>query len=252
MELNFLGRGAAFNPKEGNNSAYFIANNQLFLIDCGENIYERLIERNLLKNIDAINLMITHTHSDHVGSLGSLILHSFYELQKPVNIILPENAKHLPNIEHILESFGCEKDKYQYINEKEFDKKYEEFDNLRYIETKHCKELNCYGLIFTTKEGIIYYSGDTNEVEIIKALLSSGKKIDKIYIDTTTANYPGNVHLYIGILQETIPEELKNRIYCMHINNDDCIHQAKSLGFHVVETETPELKLSKKANKQFS
>lgn len=24
MELNFLGRGAAFNPKEGNNSAYFI------------------------------------------------------------------------------------------------------------------------------------------------------------------------------------------------------------------------------------
>ena len=24
MELKFLGRGAAFNPKEGNNSAYFI------------------------------------------------------------------------------------------------------------------------------------------------------------------------------------------------------------------------------------
>ena len=32
MELSFLGRGAAFNPKEGNNSAYFIENNQLFLI----------------------------------------------------------------------------------------------------------------------------------------------------------------------------------------------------------------------------
>ena len=71
MELKFLGRGAAFNPKEGNNSAYFIENNQLFLIDCGENIFERLVENGLLESVESINLMITHTHSDHVGSLGS-------------------------------------------------------------------------------------------------------------------------------------------------------------------------------------
>lgn len=43
MELSFIGRGAAFNSKEGNNSAFFIENNQLFLIDCGENIYERIM-----------------------------------------------------------------------------------------------------------------------------------------------------------------------------------------------------------------
>ena len=65
MELKFLGRGAAFNPKEGNNSAYFIENNQLFLIDCGESIFERLFENGLLKSVESINLMITHTHYDH-------------------------------------------------------------------------------------------------------------------------------------------------------------------------------------------
>ncbi len=52
MELKFLGRGAAFNPKEGNNSAYFIENNQLFLIDCGENIFERLVENGLLESVE--------------------------------------------------------------------------------------------------------------------------------------------------------------------------------------------------------
>jgi len=94
MELKFLGRGAAFNPKEGNTSAYFIENNQLFLIDCGESVFERLIELDLLNNIESINLMITHTHSDHIGSLGSLVMYAYYTLKRPLNIILPENAKH--------------------------------------------------------------------------------------------------------------------------------------------------------------
>ena len=237
MELTFLGRGAAFNPKEGNNSAYFIENNQLFLIDCGESIFEKIIENGLLENIEAINLMITHTHSDHIGSSGSLAMYSFYELHKPLNIILPENAKHLPNIEKVLNGFGCTKLMYNYVDEKYFDNKYKTFQNIRYIETSHCDELNCYGLLFNTQNGIIYYSGDTREINTIKALISNGQPIDKLYIDTTIANYPGNVHLYIGILQETIPEELKKRVYCMHLNNDSCIEQAKDLGFNVVETQ---------------
>ena len=237
MELIFLGRGAAINPKEGNNSAYFVENNQLFLIDCGESIFERLIESELLKNVESINLMITHTHSDHVGSLGSLIMYYFYTFHKPLNIVLPKNAKHLPNIEKILSGFGCTKPMYNYVDEKSFDNKYETFENFRYVETNHCDELDCYGILFNTKNGIVYYSGDTREINTIKALIASKQPIDKLYIDTTTANFPGNVHLYIGILQESIPENLKKHVYCMHLNNDDCIKQAKKLGFNVVEKE---------------
>lgn len=235
MELRFLGRGSAFNPKEGNNSAYFIENNQLFLIDCGENIFKKLVEGGLLESVTVINLMITHTHSDHIGSLGSLTMYSFYTLHKPLNIILPKNAKHLPNIEKILSGFGCTELMYNYVDEKDFDDKYETFQNIKYVETIHCDELNCYGLLFTTKSGMVYYSGDTREINTVKALISSGQQIDKLYIDTTTANFHGNVHLYIGILQEAIPEELKSRVYCMHLNNDSCIEQAKALGFNVVE-----------------
>ena len=89
MEINFLGRGSAFNPKEGNNAGYFIQNNELFLIDVGEDVFAKLIEFNILENIKKINVMITHTHSDHIGSLGSLVAYSYYVLNEPVNIILP-------------------------------------------------------------------------------------------------------------------------------------------------------------------
>lgn len=237
MELKFLGRGAAFNPKEGNNSAYFVENNQLFLIDCGESIFERLVESGLLESVESINLMITHTHSDHVGSLGSLVMYSFYALHKPLNIILPENAKHLPNIEKILSGFGCTEPMYNYVDEKTFDDKHNTFKNIRYVETSHCDELDCYGLLFNTENGMVYYSGDTREINTVKALIASGQPIDKLYIDTTTANFPGNVHLYIGILQESIPDELKDRVYCMHLNNDSCIEQAKASGFNIVENQ---------------
>lgn len=235
MELNYLGRGAACNPKEGNNSAYFIDKNQLFLIDCGESIFERFVESGLLDSVEAINLMITHTHSDHVGSLGSLVLYTFYTLHKPLNIILPE--KYLSNIEKILSCFGCTELMYNYVDEKTFDGKNETFQNIRYVETSHCDELDCYGLLFTTQNGMLYYSGDTREINTIKALIASGQLIDKLYIDTTTANYPGNVYLYIGILQDTIPEELNGRVYCMHLNNDSCVEQAKALGFNIVKTK---------------
>lgn len=105
MELNFLGRESAFNPKEGNNSAYFIENKELFLIDCGEDVFGRIIKLNLFDGIDTVNLMLTHTHSDHIGSLGSLVMYSFYVLHKYVNIIIPDKAKYLVNIENILTGF---------------------------------------------------------------------------------------------------------------------------------------------------
>ena len=44
MELKFIGRGAAFNPKEGSDSAFFVDNNRLFLIDCGESVFCKLCE----------------------------------------------------------------------------------------------------------------------------------------------------------------------------------------------------------------
>ena len=237
MELKFLGRGAAFNPKEGNTSAYFIDRNQLFLIDCGESVYKELFDRELLDHVDAIHLMITHTHSDHIGSVGSLILHSKYKLGRPINIILPEKAKHLHNIESVIENFGCSELIYRFVNEKEYDNQYDTFSSIRYVETDHCDALKSYGLIFDTENGIVYYSGDSRDISLIQRIIDSNKPIDKLYLDTTTDDFPGNPHLNIGLIEKTIPEDLKKYVYCMHINNDNCIEEIEKRGFQIVKTK---------------
>ena len=88
MNLKFLGRGGSDNQLQGNNSAYFIEDRSLFLIDCGENIFEKIIEKEILKEIDKIYLFITHTHSDHVGSIGSLLFHCYFSKKIELNCIL--------------------------------------------------------------------------------------------------------------------------------------------------------------------
>ncbi len=32
-------------------------------------------------------------------------------------------------------------------------------------------------------------------------------------------------------------DDIKNKVYCMHLNNESCIEKAKELGFNVVETK---------------
>ena len=73
MELKFLGRGSAFNVKEGNTSAYYKKDNILLLIDCGTTVFKSILDQHLLDNVKEVNVLITHLHDDHVGSLSSLI-----------------------------------------------------------------------------------------------------------------------------------------------------------------------------------
>lgn len=235
MELKFLGRGSAFNFKESNTSAYFIENDELFLIDCGEDIFKKIIKLKLLESINTINLMITHTHSDHVGSIGSLILYSYFVLNKKFNIIIKDDKKYLNSIKKMLNVFGIRKEMYSFISELQMCNKYNSFKSIRYIKTKHYKGLNSYSIIFDTSEGIIYYSGDTCELNNIRLILKESKKIHKLFVDVSSADFNGNPHIYIENLNKIIPSNMKDKIFCMHLNDNRCIKLAKSFGFNVVE-----------------
>lgn len=237
MKLTFLGRGAAFYPIEGNNSAYFIENNELFLIDCGETVFESIYKRDILKDIKNVNIMITHTHADHIGSIGSLVMYCYFNLNTPVNIIMKKDAKHIKNINMVMDGCGVNHEAYKYINEEEFDNKYETFKSIRYQETTHSSKFACYSLIFETNDGTLYYSGDSNDITYIKKLIESNTKIDKLFVDTNTSPNLDTGHLYIGLLDETIPQDLRNKVYCMHVNSSECITKAKELGFNVVDVK---------------
>ena len=235
MELLFLGRGSAFNSYEGNTSAYFIDKNELFLIDCGESIYERIMENKLLDDINCINLMITHTHSDHIGSIGSLIMYCYYVINKKVNIIISKDCLYKNDLIDLIRIFGCTKEMYRVIDETQFDNKHKLFNNIRFLKTEHVSQIPSYGILFDTENGLIYYSGDTKELNNISNIISSTKTIDKIYIDTTSTNITNNVHVYIRDLNNLIPDYLKNKIYCMHVNDKKCMEMAIEYGFNIVK-----------------
>jgi ribonuclease BN (tRNA processing enzyme) len=139
MELTFLGRGAGFNPNEGSTSAYFFDNGELFFIDAGESIFRAVLTRSLLDSAKALNLFITHTHSDHVGSLGSLILYAYAMKKIPVNILFDDNMGYLSSIRALLVIYGITEKMYHFVNVSDFDGKYSLFSKVRYVQTTHCK-----------------------------------------------------------------------------------------------------------------
>lgn len=233
MELKFLGKGAAFYPVLGNTSAYFIYDKNLFLIDCGESVFKKVYEKDLFSEIDNIYVFITHTHSDHIGSLSSLILYCSHKFDIKTKIVIPKENKYIDSIKNILDSMGVDKSDYEFINDVDLDNKYDVFDNIRYVETTHCDDITSYSIIFEKDNRVIYYSGDTNELDTVKSIIHGDKNIDKIYIETCSERLDS--HIYYEDLLEVIPKNLRDRVYCMHLDTMDIVDKLEENGFRIVE-----------------
>ena len=102
------------------------------------------------------------------------------------------------------------------------------------MKTNHVSQIPSYGILFNTNDGVLYYSGDTSDLDNIIDLINSGVVIDKIYVDTTSSDAANNVHVYIGDLYELIPIDLRDKVYCMHVNDKKCCDMAIEFGFNVV------------------
>jgi len=235
MELTFLGRGAGFNPAEGSTAAYFLDNSELFLIDSGESIFKTLLEKKTLDSASDLNILFTHTHSDHVGSLGSLLLYASVAKKFKTKIISDETMAFAPQISALLKIYGVTERMYQFVNSSAFDDRYSQFNRFRYIKTFHCNELESCAIIFETNSGLVFYSGDMKDPSPLMELVRSGKQIDKIYIDSNNDPNPNPYHVTLKEIYDIVPPELRQNIYCMHFNSAQCIQDALALGFKVVE-----------------
>ncbi|BAH05488.1 MBL fold metallo-hydrolase [Clostridium kluyveri] len=227
MTLNFLGRGSAFNIKEGNNSAYIKENNKLILLDCGESVFEKIVSKNLLEDIRDVHVLITHLDSDHVGSLSSLIYYTRYIKQIVSNVYFPDSD--LYNLLKIQGHMEGQDYRFNYIDIDTNTSS--EFGNIRPIKVEHIETLNCFGYLLYVKGKLIWYSGDCKNVSNI----INEYEIDEFYQDTCLADYEGNIHTSLRILCETIPKHKRSKIYCMHIDCEELIKKAKHEGFNVVE-----------------
>lgn len=230
--LQFIGCGSAFNTALGNNGAFIKKDRELFMIDCGSSTFERLQRAKLLDDVDTVHVLMTHTHPDHIGSLGDLIFYGYYEMgefAKPsIHVYAPEGL----NVQEILRMMAVNDEQYgfQVVDHgRIMGMDFEAF------KVTHVPELNAFAYLLKMESKSVYYSGDCNEIP--SAILEKFKsgEIDYFYQDTSKLDYPGNVHLSLGKLTELIPQELRSKVYCMHLDNQFDPEEAKRLGFHVVE-----------------
>lgn len=230
--LKFLGIGSAFNTSLGNTSAFIKKNSSMLLIDCGSTIFAKLQTLNLLDNTSKLFVAVTHTHPDHIGSLGELIFYSHYALNHKPIILFPDKSL----LTTILSSMGVDENFYDFLDSKEIHMSDPNINfDISFIPVSHVNSIPSYGLLLYEDNTRVFYSGDSNEVlnPVLEKLHNSD--LDLIYQDTCGLDYEGNPHLYIGKLAEIIKPEFRHKVYCMHIDRNFNCEEAINLGFNVVK-----------------
>lgn len=239
--LTFLGTGGAFNTERGNTSAYFELGTELFLIDSGEDVFAKLIKKNVFDGKTRVNIFITHLHSDHAGSLGTLIAYLYIKVfnmdRSKVCLYFPSEA-----ITDFLAIQGIKQDMYTsftnlwdelYIDGYERQPEYTFEPAYHTSELDYKKQPNCFSIEFSLKnEFDFYYSGDTCE---FKQKLMNTYAFDYIYHEVTS-NKGATVHFqYDKLLELTkdMPADQKKKITLMHLDQDFDIEKAKADGFSI-------------------
>ena len=60
----------------------------MLLIDCGETVFSEIKRNGLVEDVNNLYVFITHTHSDHIGSLSSLIHYMHYVKNKAIQLLV--------------------------------------------------------------------------------------------------------------------------------------------------------------------
>lgn len=243
--LKFIGTGDAFNTRDGNNSAYIKFGSEIVFFDMGEDVFAKAKNMGLFEKVTRVHILITHLHSDHVGSLGTAIAYLYYGLFKmdksKICVYFPSER-----IVELLQIQGITQDWYTfYINKWDelFIDGMEKNPEYAFDENIHTDALNvngnsnCYSIELNMPDkGSVYYSGDCGGV---KDRLKNGWNYDYIFHEITGFK-DVKVHTYYGELLELTKElsaSKKKRICLMHMDENFDKEQAIKDGFSVAKAE---------------
>lgn len=229
--IKFLGVGSCFNVKMGNTAAYYIEGNKLTLIDCGESVFERIVNENLLDGIKHVDIYITHLHSDHVGSLPSFIFYlKFGFLIKP-NVYFPND-----DIVKFLKLGNVPDDIYNFVK---LDGSQE---NVYVVKQKHTIVESAFGYIMKLNDKWFFYSGDANSFRLKWRCAFDGFYLEDkdivvshIYHDVT--RHLNDAHVNVFELLKCFPRDIRKKVTLMHFDDDKTIKIAKEYGFQIATIE---------------
>ena len=203
--LTFLGKDSGFG--DNNTSAYIEDNNKLYIIDCGFSVFNIIKNKFDFQKYHSINVIITHLHNDHAGSLSQLILYLWFIHNTKINVVC--NCK---KIKDYLDITGTPSEAYTLTNS---------LDNLKFIKTEHSKYLDAYGFKLNIDNKNIIYTGDTCTFEPFIPYLDN---TNELYIDVSKF---GGAHIKIDDIYENL-KILKQKdidIYLMHLDDKEYIYK---------------------------
>lgn len=257
--LKFLGRGSMFNVKEGNTSAFWKdqAGKHMVLIDCGCTVFQRIIELNLLSGVQDLNILITHTHSDHIGSLSDLIhycrfvkphlqisifcqmqntlpLRNYFDATGTMPII--NETDNIKLVSLFYKSATISDDEDGLICEFKFvtDKSHKVASAYKMVQPMYSS-----GITISFYDKTIYYSGDTMHIPFD---LITVQLFDEIYVDCAVRDHspggdPGtyphyNLYkMYVDMKKHGVPP---CKLYAMHLDCKGVEEECHNFGINVV------------------
>jgi len=230
--LNFIGNGSAFSTRV-NNSAYYKDGDTMLLVDCGETVFQEILKRNLLDGVKNLLVLITHSHSDHCGSLSGLVWYCEYITKAKVVIVAPLS------VFHILDFMGNHRESYFRVIAKSHE--LAGVGPFRYIPvgTTHQRGMDCFGYSISIDLEMevynCYYTGDTKnfDIELINSLKLN--KLNDIYCDVTVYDGDDNVHMNLDKLATLVPKKYRSSIHLMHLADNFPDQKAIELGFKITE-----------------
>jgi len=212
--LKFLGNNSGFGDK--NNSAYIEKDDRFILIDCGFTVFNEIKNKFDFSKYLEIDIVITHLHNDHAGSLSQVILYLWYVFNKKVTVV-----SKCENIKTYLDITGTPSEAYDLKDG---------MDNFEFIPTVHTKLLDAYGFRVNFGDKQIVYTGDTATLEPFLPYLNNSSEF---YVDVSKF---GAVHLKIDEVKDKLLE-IKNNgvyIYLMHIDDEEYIRKIVGNDFYIV------------------
>lgn len=213
--LLFLGRGSAF--ADEHNSAFFAEDNELVLIDCPATSYQKVKKMNW-EQYDNIYILITHTHGDHSGGVGTMLQYVWFAsyMKKKVTIVAPSEEVKEDLLLLLMRIEGCEQEWFDIITADELNKKW----FIAAVPTAHVKPLEgrCFGYHLNIHGNNVVYTGDTATLEPFRPLLKSGS-----FLYTEAAYYKSAVHMHLkDMLAEYISfAESGVHVYLMHLDVEE-------------------------------